>query len=133
VQHLIVSASGRKYHLINTHLPVTRDEHREAGLDPSTLGFENLLEFIEFNVPREEPAVLAGDFNIEATSPEIREVELAGFRNLCKEYGVRTTRTLYAKNPAQVIDYIFTRNLSVRNLEVSDQLISDHYPLIVTL
>ena len=80
------------------------------------------------------PKILCGDFNLLPDTKSISILE-KGMRNLVKEYGIASTRTLlyrhYDKNDEpNFADYIFlTPNIEVVDFKVLPDVVSDHSPL----
>lgn len=87
--------------------------------------------------------ILMGDWNLFPDTESIRMIEVAGFRNLIKDYAVTTTRGTLCKqlNPQyantsdghqEFADYTFVTNgLTVRSFAVPDLPVSDHLPMIL--
>ncbi len=89
--------------------------------------------------------VIMGDFNLLPDTVSVTAFEKAGFRNLVKEWAIKTTRGSLLKqiHPEyaagengfqEFADYAFvTPGLTVKNFTVPDLPISDHLPLILTI
>lgn len=78
-------------------------------------------------------SILCGDFNLAPETQSIALLEKAGFVNLIKEYGIKTTRNeLYASKKGKFADYIFvSKDIKVSEFGVIDEAVSDHLPLCV--
>ncbi len=88
---------------------------------------KNILAFIQ---TLKGKLVLCGDFNLLPDTESIRLFELAGLRNLIKEYQITSTRTSYYTKPEKYADYIFvTANIPVRSFMVLPEEVSDHAAL----
>lgn len=75
------------------------------------------------------PVVLAGDFNAEPDSLELRQLREAGFTDSLA--GLAEEPTFPSTAPESRIDYIWTRgNLSVVSAAVLPSLASDHRPIV---
>lgn len=78
------------------------------------------------------PKLLCGDFNLRPDTESIRIVEGESMRNLVKECGITSTRTSLYDKEEKYADYIFTSpEIKVWNLEVWDDVVSDHVPLSI--
>ena len=85
------------------------------------------------------PKIIGGDFNLDIETESVRMLEAAGYRNLIREYRVRTTRNriaweMYPETPQLHSDFIFVSpDVSVASLEVPEIVISDHLPMILNV
>ncbi len=93
------------------------------------------------------PAIVGGDFNLLPDTNSVMLFEKAGFRNLIKDFDIKTTRSEYAWKEAfernkktgypffekqDFADYVFVSpEISVNSFEVPDAGVSDHLPLIL--
>ncbi len=83
------------------------------------------------------PKIIGGDFNIDLDTQSIRMFAEAGYRNLIIDYKIKTTRNRiiwekYPTTPQYYSDYIFVSpEVLVTNLEVPENEISDHLPIIL--
>jgi len=86
-----------------------------------------------------DPKIIGGDFNLLPKTESIRLFEKAGYRNLIKDFAVKTTRNRLSwenlKNSEEkqyFADYIFVSpEVKVGSFSVPDIEISDHLPLIL--
>ncbi|EKE05192.1 MAG: hypothetical protein ACD_19C00403G0002 [uncultured bacterium] len=80
------------------------------------------------------PTIIAGDFNLYPNSPSIAILDNK-FRNLIKEYGIKTTRPAFKDNNdvgLNVVDYVFVNDkVKVNDFKVLDVTVSDHLPLVL--
>lgn len=88
---------------------------------------------LEFFKKYNKPKILAGDFNLGINTRSVLMIEDSGLTNLIKKSKTLTTRSsLYdikwRKND-KFADYIFTKDIDVKNFEVMSEEISDHLPL----
>lgn len=76
------------------------------------------------------PLIICGDFNLALDSKALYLVG-HGLRNLCKEFGVPTTRPGFCdKYENRVVDHIIvSRDVNVEHFEVLPQVVSDHLAL----
>ncbi|MBQ6256317.1 MAG: endonuclease/exonuclease/phosphatase family protein [Clostridia bacterium] len=126
---LMEEEGGRVFRVINTHLDHVGKAAREQGLK-QVLGYaEGAGAFSHI------PVILAGDFNAEPDSEELRPLYTTpGLTDVTKDIGV--TYHGYGKaDPPEQIDYIVLKGglrcLSVRKWteEENGVFLSDHYPV----
>ncbi|NMB82097.1 MAG: hypothetical protein GYA14_09795 [Ignavibacteria bacterium] len=99
---------------------------------------EMLLRFLE-NVKGR--VIIGGDFNLDVDTKSVKMIEDAGYRNLIKDFGIKTTRNSLAWRKFQDVsgfvkqyfaDYCFVSpDVKVDNFEVPYVEVSDHLPLIL--
>jgi endonuclease/exonuclease/phosphatase family metal-dependent hydrolase len=77
------------------------------------------------------PAVLGGDFNSELGSPTYNTIQAAGFTDPFVVGDFDAAATSPAVDPAERIDFVWTRGLAVRDAQVLDSLASDHRMVVV--
>lgn len=83
------------------------------------------------------PKIIGGDFNLDLDTHSVRMFAEAGYRNLIVDYGIKTTRNriIWEKYPTTLqyySDYIFVSpEVKVTSLEVPENEISDHLPMIL--
>lgn len=93
------------------------------------------------------PHIIGGDFNLLPDTKSIQLFERAGFRNLIKDFHIKTTRSRYAWKRAldnnirfgipiyekqKFADYVFVSpHIIVKSFTVPNMNISDHLPLIL--
>jgi hypothetical protein len=81
--------------------------------------------------------IILGDFNLNENTESIALFEKNGFRNLIKEYNIKTTRNhhIWDKFPndkQMYSDYVFVGpEVEVKNFEVLPDIVSDHQPLFL--
>lgn len=91
---------------------------------------EQSQKIVEFLKTLTNPFVFAGDFNLLPESESIKIIENAGYKNLIKEYKIKSTRTSYYKHEEKHADYAFVSNsISVNDFKVLPDEVSDHSPL----
>jgi endonuclease/exonuclease/phosphatase family metal-dependent hydrolase len=79
--------------------------------------------------------VIGGDFNIFPETESIAMFEEGGYRDLIKEFDIKTTRNqvawdMYPDNKQYYSDYVFISPLiELRKFTVPENKISDHLPL----
>ena len=75
--------------------------------------------------------ILSGDFNLMPDTASIRIIE-GSLRNLIKDYGIKSTRTVLYEKDERFADYVFaTPNCKIKNFEVLPEEVSDHCALLV--
>ncbi|WP_456823291.1 endonuclease/exonuclease/phosphatase family protein [Cellulomonas sp. P5_E12] len=116
----LTTASGADVRVTSIHL-----QHRESN---TATRLEQLTAFA--GVPVTPPSVLAGDFNAEPGSPEIRLLEAAGWVSA----GPAEVPTSPSPRPRQKIDWVFGQGVTFgqATVLVSPQQ-SDHLPLVAQL
>ena len=90
------------------------------------------------NVPGKK--IIGGDFNLDLETESVKLFENAGYRNLIREYRIKTTRNniswaQYPKEEHQLFaDFVFVSpEVKVKNFEVIDNEVSDHLPMILEI
>lgn len=110
------------------------DTKKRIHFSETVLGFINQFDKI----------VMGGDFNLMPRTKSIKVFEENGFINLIKKFKINRTRNRYAWEQARNLakklghkfygkqrfaDYCFvSKNIKVKNFEVPDIEISDHFP-----
>ena len=79
------------------------------------------------------PAVLGGDFNSTPDSPTYARIRAAGFEDSFIAGGLDPVPTDPAIQPAERIDFVWSRGLEPRDAQVLDSLASDHRMVVVEL
>jgi endonuclease/exonuclease/phosphatase family metal-dependent hydrolase len=124
-QTAIVSArvqiGGRALNAYATWLGLERDERARQ--------LEDALAIIGDGVP----AVLGGDFNAPPDSPTYNTIRAAGFDDPFIVGSFDAAPTSPAIDPAERIDFVWTRGLAVRDAHVLDSLASDHRMVVVDI
>lgn len=129
--------SGKKFIVFNTHF-----DHvgKEARINSADLIIKKIAE-----IGGGDPAILIGDFNLEADQLPIQRIESAGFSDAFDlspiKFGVEGTYNgfNYQNIPTRRIDYVFmTSNISVLKYRVVSDVIggsylSDHFPVLTEL
>ena len=98
-------------------------------------------KIIDFFAEKKAPVIFGGDFNLLPDTKSIRMFEGAGYKNLIKDFGIKTTRNRlsweeFRKQPNFVkqyfADYVFVSpGVKVKSFEVPHLEVSDHLPLIL--
>jgi len=111
----------------------------------SSMRLEQSRRVIDFLKERPGEKIVMGDFNLELETESIKMFERANFRNLIRDYNIKTTRGThirklfphYADGPygfQEFADYTFVSpGIDVKTFEVPDEPISDHLPMILTI
>lgn len=83
--------------------------------------------------------IIGGDFNLDKDTESVKMFEKNGYRNLIREFGIRTTRNRFAwerfpNTPQLHSSYVFVSpEINVRSFNVVENEVSDHLPLIVEI
>jgi hypothetical protein len=93
-------------------------------------------------------AIIGGDFNLLPDTESVRLFENNGYKNLIKEFNIKSTRSSFAWQQAlenhksgvgifgkqEFSDYVFvTSDIDLKNFEVSSIETSDHLPMILNI
>lgn len=128
-------ADGRKFYLLNTHLP-----YREQDEPARVRGAKLLLSRIAA-LPAEVPVVLAGDFNSEPGSDTWRTLtaSLRDARSEARQVdGPRQTFQGFGGNDQRQLDWILLRGFQAQRFSTiatrpHGLFPSDHYPVMAEL
>lgn len=78
------------------------------------------------------PLIMCGDFNVTHASPAMRELDF--LTDLTHQYNISSTLVGLKFNGQVACDHILVnQSIDVTNFSVSDQIISDHKPLIAEI
>lgn len=98
-------------------------------------------KIIEFFNKKSGGKIIGGDFNLYPETKSVKMFEEAGYKNLIREFDIKTTRNQtswnqFANHPGYVKQYFadFTfvsPEIKVKNFEVPNLEISDHLPQIL--
>lgn len=97
---------------------------------------EGLVEFFK---DKKGLKIIGGDFNLLPNTKSIQMFKENGYRDLIKDFNVKTTRNRlawesYPNNPQYHSDYVFvSSDVKVKDFSVLDIEISDHLPLILEI
>jgi len=93
---------------------------------------------IDFFKNKEGLKIIGGDFNLMPETRSIKMFEEAGYKNLIKEFGIKSTRNSLAweqfrgQEKQYFADYVFVSpGVKVKSFEVPHLEVSDHLPLIL--
>ena len=104
----------------------------EKRIEQSSLIIENFCG-------RKEPIIIGGDFNVEKETQSIRMFAEAGYRDLIRDFGIRTTRNRlvwekFPEAPQYYSDYVFVGpGVRVKSFEVIENEVSDHLPMVLEI
>lgn len=116
-----IETCGRKFYFLNTHLGLDQRER-----------LRQVEAILEAAGKLQGPVLLAGDFNAEPASPEIRQIKRY-FTDTAEEAGA-TAATFPSHQPRFRLDYIFASpHWEVLAARTVTSLASDHLPLLVEL
>lgn len=126
--------NGKDIHLCNVHgvsKPGTKLDD-----DTRLVQSKSLIDALSTT---EGTRILGGDFNLEMDTKSVKMFEEAGYKNLVKDYGIKTTRNKYVwdrfpESKQYYSDYIFIDgNIMVKGFSVPDSEASDHLPMILVI
>lgn len=85
-------------------------------------------------INKDIPTILAWDFNLLPTTPDIQYINQF-YNNMINKYNISSTRPKFNDefdNGNQIVDYIFTNNyIKDTKVYIDNNNISDHMPLII--
>ncbi|QQG43984.1 MAG: endonuclease/exonuclease/phosphatase family protein [Candidatus Roizmanbacteria bacterium] len=118
--------NSKNLRIINYHGIWTKDKKGTEQTKSACEKLDTLASEVSY------PTVICGDFNLFPHTESI-EVLDENFVNLVNKYNITRTRPITNELSAEkrnVVDYIFvSHNLEVKNFEVIDCDVSDHFPL----
>lgn len=95
---------------------------------------------VDFFKEKKCPIVIGGDFNLFPDTKSMRMFEENGYKNLIKDFKIKTTRNHYVwdrypNNPYRYSDYVLinSKSLDVKDFIVPNIKVSDHLPLILSI
>lgn len=97
---------------------------------------EGLIDFFK---NKEGLKIVGGDFNLSPETKSVALIEEGGFKNLIKEFNIRTTRNqlswgMYPQDPQYYADYAFVSpEVKIKKFSVPENEVSDHLPLILEI
>jgi len=125
LQHTVVEYSGQLLHLLNHH-----GHHVPGHKDGDAETMRQCKLIADYVTGLEGQVVLCGDFNLNADSDSLEQVNIK-LTNHVKEKNILTTRTNLT-HKTEACDYIFTNSkIEVKEFKVSDDIVSDHKALII--
>lgn len=94
---------------------------------------------IDFFKDKKAPKIIGGDFNLLPQTKGVKMFEEAGYRNLIKDFKVKSTRNHLAwdnlkegEEKQSHADYVFvSKDVKVKDFSIPDIVISDHLPLVL--
>ena len=94
---------------------------------------------IDFFKDKNGLKIIGGDFNLLPETKSAKMFEENGYRDLIKDFNIRTTRNrlaweMYPDNKQYYSDYVFvSAEVNIREFSVSENEISDHLPLVLSI
>jgi exonuclease III len=130
---LEVEDGNSKYNILNFHgqpKPGTKLDTKERE--------EASKRIIDFMKEKSGEKIIGGDFNLLPNTQSILAFENSGYKNLIKEFNIKTTRNNNAwkhyEDKQLFADYVFvSKNLKIKKFEVIENEISDHLPIILEI
>ena len=101
-----------------THLGLAKSEQKN--------GIRKIIELL-----KNEKTILMGDFNMQEDNDNI--ISLSNYIDNSSYLIEGKKETYPSNNPNMKIDYIFTKNLKVKDSKVVKKIVSDHFPIINTI
>lgn len=125
-QHVSVKdQDGRQIHVINHH-----GYHVPGHKNGNDFTMKACQQIADYAKQLDGPVIITGDFNLLPDSESI-EILNKDFRNLTKEYGLRTTRTDLT-HKSEPCDFIFVNDkIMVNDFYASEVVASDHQGLVI--
>ena len=132
-QYVRVPFGSQRLNICNFHGLSRPNEKLDT---PDRLKQSKLI--IDFFSNRPGFTIIGGDFNLTPNTESINLFEQNGYRNLIKDFNVKTTRNHLAwdrfTEKYDYSDYVFTSpRLKIKSFKVPNIEISDHLPLMVEL
>ncbi len=128
MQWLSLPVNGKMLTLGNVHGFWTPDG--KGDIPQRIRQSKDMLEFMD---AQQGPKILCGDFNLNPDTESVRMIA-EKFRDLVKEYGVKTTRSRLCRPGIGLFaDYLFvSEGIKVMDFSVPDEEVSDHLPLLLS-
>ena len=127
IQNAILEINGKELQIINVHGIWNKDK----------IGDERTIkqsEFILSKIRNDIPVIVVGDFNLLPDTESIKKIN-NNLINLIDKYNIKSTRPNFndgLDTGNMVCDYVFINDMvKVNNLEVINNNVSDHLPLIL--
>lgn len=84
------------------------------------------------------PKVFMGDFNLEKDTESVTMFEKDGFRNLIRDFDIKTTRNTHAWSKGwptlqYYADYTFVKGVPVMHFEIPPEEVSDHQAMLLEI
>ena len=128
-------ANGHEFFVVNTHLD-------NRGATARMRGMELILNRIQTLNTEGLPVVLTGDFNTGVEDPMLSMLDrqMSNIRNTARESDSVLSFNAFGKQPARMLDHIYTQGFDRGDRFCTDTLtyagrpyISDHYPIVAWL
>ncbi|MDQ8023595.1 MAG: endonuclease/exonuclease/phosphatase family protein [Moraxellaceae bacterium] len=127
--HCQLNLNDTIVHGICVHLSLTESQRRRQ--------LELLAEHVERNIPRDEPLIIAGDFNDWRVHASDWLAERLNLHEAFTEFDEQPARSFPSSLPVLRLDRIYLRGLRVRDAQVHSgprwAKLSDHAPLTAEL
>jgi len=131
--YLELESGNSKWNILNFH----GNPYPGTKLDTSER-INATKRIISFMNKKEGSKIIGGDFNLFPDTKSITAFENFGYKNLIKEFDIKTTRNnnswkLYPEKQL-FADYVFiSKEIKVKNFTVIENEISDHLPMILEI
>lgn len=122
VQYILTEINNKKVNIVNFH-----GLWNGKGKTDSDKRIDQSNEIVSFLKELEGEIVFCGDFNLRPDTQSLKIIEDFGFRNLIKEYNIRSTRTSFYKKEERFADYtLISDGINVKEFKVLPDEVSDH-------
>jgi len=128
LQWVTIKQDGKQYLVMNIHgtWTISGKGDNEDRINQS----RKILDFIK---DKDVPIILGGDFNLDINTQSVLMLE-GRFKNLIKEYNIKSTRPPFFINKDRYADYFFvTPEIKVNTFEVIMHSASDHAGMILDI
>jgi hypothetical protein len=123
--------SNTDLHVLNYHGRLITGETARLGTDKTDLDFQDIADYIK---TLNGPLIFSGDLNQSKESSSLHYLKMIGLTNLNDVHGISAARNLFSWKPNEAVCHVFINDqVRVENYHVSEDLISDHYPLVMNM
>lgn len=127
IQYVTIETKNGPLTIINFH-----GLWNGKGKGDSADRIEQSERIIDFTKTLQNPFILCGDFNLLPDTESLKKFEKAGLRNLIREHGVTSTRTIFYTKEQKFADYVFVSDgVRIKDFKILPDEVSDHAPLLV--
>lgn len=128
-----ITCDNKTFHLMNVHGRAFPGH--KLDVPPRLKQSEEIIDFLK---GKSGAKIIGGDFNLLPQTKSVKMFEESGYRDLIKDYKIKTTRNRLAweqfpdKTKQYFADYLFVSSkVKVKKFEVPAIEVSDHLPLIL--
>lgn len=128
IQMIEMQINDKNIQILNLHGVYSKDKK------DSERSFDQSKQILKMAKRKNIPTIIVGDFNLLPSTKSIEMIDKE-FRNLIKEYNIKSTRPDFRDHLDEgniAIDYVFvSKGIKVNDFKVIDTDISDHLPLVL--